>query len=213
MKLNLQFFADPAPADPAPAEPAEPTKPAAKPAQPTQPAQQPEKQPSADDIAAAIFKAADERTKRAESGVVKSMAEQYGISEAEAKAALDKAKAEKAAKLPPEVQKKLDEAESKIRSMQISAEVAKVGAELGLVDADVAMTLIPEKSITIDDKGAVSGVKEALEELKKTKPYLFGVVAKATGARAGAGTTSADDLDPEMLAAIRGGRTPKEKEK
>lgn len=210
--LNLQFFAEGdgggTTAAPAAQQTAQTQQPAANPAQHTQPVQQ----INANDLAETIAKAVESRTQRAEAGVIKSMADQYGITEAEAKAALDKAKAEKAQKLPDEVQKKLDEAEAKVRNMQISAEVAKVGAELGLVDAEVAMMLIPADKIKVDDKG-VSGVKEALEELKKTKPHLF----KAPGAMAqrvsGQAASSEDELSRRMADAIRGGRPPKPDDK
>lgn len=158
-------------------------------------------QPNADDIAAAILKATENRTQRVEASVVKSMADQYGITEAEARAALEKAKADKAGKLPDDVQRKLDEANAKVRTMQISVEMAKIGAELGLVDADVALQLIPADAIKVDDKGVVSGVKEALENLKKTKPYLFGAAQKpgamaqrVGGAPAGTEKTAQDEL-------------------
>ncbi len=130
-----------------------------------------------DDFAAALMKALDDRTKRAESGVVKSMAEQYGMTEDEAKAVMEKAKAEKAAKLPENAQKQIDDARAELLQYKITAEVAKEGAALGLLDADVAMKLLPADSIKTDDKGAVTGVKEALEAMQKTKPYLFGARA------------------------------------
>ena len=134
------------------------------------------------------------------------MAEQYGISEAEAKAALEKAKADKAGKLPDEVQKQLDEANAKVHAMQVSAEMSKIGAELGLMDADTALLLIPADAIKVDEKGVVSGVKEALEELKKTKPYLFGQPQKPSamaqrvgGVPAGAETTVDDELRTRLF--------------
>lgn len=153
-------------------------------------------QPSADDIAAAIFKAAEQRTQRAETSVVKSMAEQYGISEEEARAALEKAKSDKAGKLPDDVQKQLDEANAKVRTMQISAEVAKIGAELGLLDAETALLLIPADKIKVDDKGAVTGVKEALEALKKDKAYLF-KAGGAGGLKQGEGAPPETDAKTE----------------
>lgn len=212
--LNLQFFAEGdggGASDTAASQTQQTTQtqqPAANPAQNTQPVQQ----PNANDIAEAIFKAAESRTQRAEAGVVKSMADQYGITEAEAKAALEKVKAEKAQKLPDEVQKKLDEAEAKVRNMQISAEVAKIGAELGLVDAETAMLLIPADKIKVDDKG-VSGVKEALEELKKTKPYLFRTPGAMAQRVSGQAASSEDELSRRMADAIRGGRPPKPDDK
>lgn len=174
--LNLQFFAEPT--DPANTPPPADAPPAAQ-ATP----------PSADDIASAIFKAAEARTQRAEAGVVKSFADQYGMTEAEARAALDKAKAEKAAKLPEDVQKQIDAAKAEVQKLRLSGAVAKEGAVLGLLDADVAITLIPADAIKTNDKGEITGVKEALEKLKETKPYLFATVQKAaTGQRVSGGS-------------------------
>ena len=173
--LNLQFFA----------EPAEPVTPAVAPVT----AAATPKAASAEDIAAAVLKAVGDRTARAETGVVKSMAEQYGMSEADLKAVLDKHKAEAAKALPEEAQKQIDAARAEVQKLKLSSAVAKEGAALGLVDADVAITLIPADAIKVNDKGEITGVKEALEKLKETKPYLFATVQKAaTGQRVSGGS-------------------------
>ena len=157
--LNLQFFA----------EPAEPVTPAAAPVT----AAATPKAASAEDIAAAVLKAVGDRTARAETGVVKSMAEQYGMSEADLKAVLDKHKADQAAKLPEDAQKQIDAAKAELQKYKLSAEVAKEGAALGLLDADIAMTLLPADATKTNDKGEFTGLKSALEKLKTDKPYLF----------------------------------------
>ena len=162
-----------------------------------QPQQEP-KQLDAADFADALMKALDDRTSRAEKGVLKSMAEQYGFTEDEAKELMEKAKAEKAAQLPENVKKLLDEANAKVRKMQISAEVTKIGAELGLVDADVALQLLPADALKVNAKGEVTGVKDALEVLKKTKPYLFGTQS-AGGMKQGAGAPPEKDAKSEIM--------------
>ena len=161
---------------------------------------QAESQPKLDaaEFADALMKALDDRTSRAEKGVLKSMAEQYGFTEDEAKEILEKAKAEKASQLPENVQKLLDEASAKVRKMQISTEVAKIGAELGLLDADVALQLLPADAIKVNTKGEVTGVKDALEALKKEKPYLFGTQA-AGGMKQGAGAPPEKDAKSEIM--------------
>ena len=144
---------------------------------------------SAEDIAAAVLKAVGDRTARAETGVVKSMAEQYGMSEADLKAVLDKHKAEAAKALPEEAQNQIDAAKAEVQKLRLSIAIAKEGAALGLLDADVAITLIPADAIKANDKGEITGVKEALEKLKETKPYLFATVQKAaTGQRVSGGS-------------------------
>jgi hypothetical protein len=177
-------------------------QPAAKQPETKQPEIKPQsesrQQLDAAEFADALMKAIDDRTSRAEKGVLKSMAEQYGFTEDEAKAVKEKAKADKAAKLPEDVQKQLDEANAKVRRMQVSAEVVKIGAELGLVDADVALQLLPADAIKVNAKGEISGVKEALEALKKEKPYLFGTKA-AGGIKQGAGAPPEKDAKSEIM--------------
>jgi hypothetical protein len=161
--LNLQFFAEENPAATSAAATTTVASAAA-----TTPA------PSAKDFASELMKALDERTSRAEKGVLKSMADQYGMSEDEAKAVMEKAKAEKAKALTPDAQKQIDEAKAELLKYKLSAEVAKEGAALGLLDPDVAMTLLGEDATKANDKGEFAGLKAALEKLKESKPYLFG---------------------------------------
>ncbi len=159
---------------------------------------EPRQQLDAAEFADALMKAVDDRTSRAEKGVLKSMAEQYGFTEDEAKEIMEKAKAEKASQLPENVQKLLDEANAKVRKMQISAEVTKVGTELGLLDPDVALQLLPVDAIKISTNGEVTGVKDALEALKKEKPYLFGTQA-AGGMKQGTGAPPEKDAKSEIM--------------
>ena len=187
--LNLQFFAD---------EPATPP-PVVAPAAPPAP-----KAASAEDIAAAVVKAVGDRTARAETGVVKSMAEQYGMSEDALKAVLDKHKADQAAKLPETAQKQIDAAKAELQKYKLAAEVAKEGAALGLLDPDVAMTLLGEDATKTNDKGEFAGLKAALEKLKETKPYLFGgkpgaMAQRVSGAAAPIGKTPQDEIREQMF--------------
>lgn len=123
-------------------------------------------------IVAAAMAAVEARQQRAGNSAIKSMAEQYGMSADELTTLLDKAKAEKAKQLPPDVQKQLDDAKAQLEAYKINAEAAKVGAELNVVDLEVALTLIDKSKVKITDKG-VTGLKEELEALKGKKPYLF----------------------------------------
>ena len=163
-----------------------------------QPQTEPRQQLDAAEFADALMKALDDRTSRAEKGVLKSMAEQYGFTEDEARDIMEKAISEKAAQLPENVQKLLDEANARVRKMQISAEVTKVGAELGLLDADVSFQLLPADAIKINAKGEVTGIRDALEALKKEKPYLFGAQA-AGGMKKGTGAPPEKDAKSEIM--------------
>jgi len=205
--FNLQLFAapggDPAPTPaptPSPAPAPAPT-PASAPAPTPAPAPQPNPKADAESFAAALLAAVQTATAKKESAVAKSMAEQYGFTEAEAEAILKKTKEENAKKLPDEVQKVIDAQLELANGRLIAAEVKTQGATLGLIDPDAALALLPKDSkdkIKVDDKGAVSGVKEALEALKKAKPYLFGQPGKAWGEPhkdpPGGGETVRDDI-------------------
>ena len=186
-------------------------QPAAAPAQNTQTAQlDPGK------FAEALAKALETRTQRVETGVTKSMAEQYGLTEQEAQEALKQLKDAKAAKLPEAAQKKIDEATTRANNLLVKAEVRDKGAALGLVDADAAITLLTEderKKIKVDDAGKVTGVEDALKAQKERLAYLYGKTVKASGVSQGSAPSAEDDFDKKMLDAIRGGRVPKEETK
>lgn len=115
LPLNLQFFADetPAPEQPAPAAP---------------PAQ------SVEQIVTAAMAAMEARQQRAGSAVIKSVAEQHGISADELTAAIEKAKAEKAAQVPPDVQKQLDAANAQIAAYQNREAAAAAGVSPAFAD-------------------------------------------------------------------------------
>ena len=87
---------------------------------------------------------------------------------------LDKHKAEAAKALPEEAQKQIDAAKAEVQQLRLETALAKEGAALGLLDAEVAIKLLPADAIKINDKGEITGLKEALDKLKESKPYLFG---------------------------------------
>ena len=116
LPLNLQFFAeDPNPAsDPAPA-----SAPAAT---------------NVDQIVAAALTAMEARQQRAGNSVIQSMAEQHGMSADELTAAIERAKAEKAKQLPPDVQKQLDEANAKVAAFQNKEAALAAGVNTAYLD-------------------------------------------------------------------------------
>ena len=63
---------------------------------------------------------------------------------------------------------------ARANELLIAADVRNTGAVMGLIDAETALLLLDRTNVKVDDKGAVTGVKEALEALKTAKPYLFG---------------------------------------
>lgn len=145
-------------------------------------------QASANDMAAALLSALDSRTKRAETSVLKSMAEQYGMAESELSQILETEKAKRAAQLPPEQQQLVNQQITQAHTMLITADVKSIGTGMGLVDAEAAMLLLDQSGIKVDEKGSVTGTKEALEALQTAKPYLF--TAATSAARSAPGITT-----------------------
>lgn len=133
---------------------------------------------NAGDLANSLLDALEARNRRTEGGIVRSYAQQYGMSEDEIKDILTNAKNERASKPTQAQQQQIDAALKKANDRLISAEIKTVGATLGLVDADVALSLIDKTKITVKDDGTVEGVKDALEALKTSKSYLFAAQEK-----------------------------------
>lgn len=184
--LGLQYFAEPA-SQTEPAPTAGDTQTAAA---------------SNADVAAALLAAVNARTSRAETSVAKSFAEQYNMTEDEVNAILKAEKERRAKELPAAVKAQVDAQMERASKLLIAAAVKAEGAALGLVDADAAVLLMDGKAVKVGEDGAVTGVKEALETLKKAKPYLFGVPpATKTGMRQSGNETP--DKRSEANAALR----------
>lgn len=135
-------------------------------------------------IAEAFAKALNTRTDRAERSVARSFAEQYGMTEAEVTALLEKAKADKANAIPPDVQKQIDAANKRADDILIVAETKTISAELGFIDADVAFQLMDKTNVKVE-AGKATGIREALEALKEAKPFLTGKHGGAWGQKQG----------------------------
>jgi hypothetical protein len=64
----------------------------------------------------------------------------------------------------------------------IRSEVVAQAAKLNIVDPDAAYALMDKEIVKVEDDDTVTGVKKALEDLVKSKPYLVGTKeAKKTG--------------------------------
>ncbi len=153
-------------------------------------------------ITKAIVDAVEAATSKKEKAVVRSMAEQYGLNEDECARVLEKAKADKAAQLPPEIRAQMEAMTKAANERLISADVRSVGVSMGLVDADMALLAIDRSGLKVDTNGAVTGVKEALEALKAAKGYLFKPAAETpaaqpTGARVDVGAPTVQTTTPD----------------
>lgn len=154
---------------------------------PPSPASDPER------IVSTLMSALESRQQRLERSVTRDMAAQYGMTEEELTTLLNNHRAEKAKQLPPEAQKQLDAANARVQALLLKGEVSRLGAAMGLVDADAALALMDRAAIKTEGE-TITGVQEALDKLKTGKPYLFGAQPQqAWGQRQGSGT----DNDPE----------------
>lgn len=140
---------------------------------------------SAESIAAALIPALDARQERAERSVIKSFAEQNGVSVEEITKLVTDYKAKQATAIPADVQRQIDERMRTADNRLISAEVRAAGAELNIIDIDAAFMLMDKSGVAVGEDGSVTGVKEALEALTAAKPYLV----KAAAATSGTGST------------------------
>ena len=63
--------------------------------------------------------------------------------------------------------------QAKLKAKLIEAEIARLGAEMKLIDPEAAWRLMDATAVTVTDDGAVIGLREALETLRQSKSYLF----------------------------------------
>lgn len=98
-----------------------------------------------------------------------------------------------------EAQRKAQEAEQKANERLIRSEVKFQATELGIVDPDAAFALMAKDGIKVNDDGTVEGVKEALENLIKEKPYLKGQSTSPKGGGDFSGGNSGQVLTREMI--------------
>lgn len=106
-----------------------------------------------------------------------------------AKSDLDKEK-ERANKAENEKKIALEAANTRL----INAEIKVIASEMSFVDKDDAVALVDRANIQVDDKGNVTGVKEAVEALAKVKPHLIGQGGgKPGGSPGGAGNGGRQD--------------------
>ena len=82
----------------------------------------------------------------------------------------------------------LDAERAAFRNKLLLREVQSALVSDGFIDKDIASLLAPkvveEGKLTMDDKDAITGLKEAVDALKKSKPELFRTM-QATSAQSG----------------------------
>lgn len=130
------------------------------------------------------------------------MAKDLGFESADAMKAAAKAKkeADEAAKTELEKEKaRAEKAEQEKKDALAAANTRLVNAEIkvfavqvGFVDPADAVALVDRTGIQVDEKGNVSGAKEAVDSLAKAKPHLVGK-GKPDGSPGAAGNGSRQD--------------------
>ena len=126
------------------------------------------------EIVDALAAALETRRQRAERSVIGSFAEQNGMSVRELTRLLEERNRQQPPVIPDEVQNAIDARVRAANERLITAEIREVGAQLGLVDAQAAFVLMDKTGVSVKEDGSVTGVREALDELVKTRPYLVG---------------------------------------
>lgn len=129
---------------------------------------------NAEEIADALMAALATRQQRAERSVINSFAQQNHMSIADLTRLLEEKKARQPM-IPDDVQAMIDERMRSADNRLVHAEIREIGGQLGLIDADAAFALMDKSGISVGDDGSVTGVREALGELIKAKPYLAGM--------------------------------------
>lgn len=71
-----------------------------------------------------------------------------------------------------ETEKKAAEIIAKANERFIKSEVKNIALELNIIDGDGAYQMMDKSNIEVNEDGKVEGVREALEDLIKTKTYL-----------------------------------------
>lgn len=180
---------------------------------PANPPAAPQQQPSAgagnpagspDAIVSALMTALESRQQRVERSITRDMASQYGMSEDELTTLLNNHRAEKAKQLSPEAQQQIDAANARVQALMLQNEVTRLGASMGLIDAEAAITLMDRTKIKTENN-AITGVQEALDALKTGKPYLFGATVQQQPAQAWGqqhGTGGGDDGEAAFRKAL-----------
>lgn len=94
-------------------------------------------------------------------------------------------------------------AEKRANERLIKAEVKSIGAELGIVDVDIAYMLADKESFEVKDDGSVSGVAEALKKVVEAKPFLVAESKKGSGYFPGSDQKGNPPKEPDPYQAAR----------
>lgn len=93
----------------------------------------------------------------------------------------EKAKAER-----DDAMKRAGILETELRETRLRGRFEAAAAKAGVVDSDAAWRLADQGRMRVKDDGSVEGLDQALAELKKSRPWLFGPQRTSTGTPGGA---------------------------
>lgn len=124
-------------------------------------------------------------------------------SEHEAAAKAAKEQADRAA---AEAQTKITEATTAAEKRVIRAELKAEALKAGMIDLD-GLQLADLSGVKLDEQGNVTGGAEAIEALKKSKPYLFGQASTSSTSKPPPtnppANKKATEMSPEEYAAAK----------
>jgi hypothetical protein len=95
--------------------------------------------------------------------------------EKEVKAAIDKLNMTEADRLKLEKEELQKITDSKVEAANkklIKFEVKQMSEKLGFIDSDIAMLLLNNENIEVDDEGNITGVEQELKRIMQLKPHL-----------------------------------------
>ncbi len=79
----------------------------------------------------------------------------------------------------------------------VSSELKVLAVQAGFVDPADAVALVDRSEVVVDEKGMVTGAKEAIEALAKAKPHLVGQPNRQVGSPGSPGGDGLENLSEE----------------
>lgn len=122
-----------------------------------------------------------------------------------------KTELERAQSLASEADARAKDAEARATRSLIRAAASTAATKAGTIDVDAVLALMPPDAVTVDGD-TVTGIDEAIDALRKSKPHLFGKSKPAPGSADGgqqSGKTaqwSREDLKGKSSAQIEAAR-------
>jgi hypothetical protein len=103
----------------------------------------------------------------------------------------EKAKAER-----DDATRRATQLETELRETKVRSRFETAAAKAGAIDPEAAFKLANTASLKVKDDGSIEGIDQALAELRKSRPYLFG--QKTSTGTPGGATVSTPPSNPNQ---------------